>query len=135
MARDSSVGIATRYGLGDPGIETRWGARFSAHVQTGPGAHQTSYTMGTGSFPGVKRPGRGVDHPPPSTAEVKEIVELYLYSPFWAFVACSRVNFTFTFTFTLECAVLSWALSPRHGLVIGLWVTQTDYRYRGEKTR
>jgi hypothetical protein len=33
------------------------------------------------SFPGVKRPGRGVDHPPPSRAEVKERVELYLYSP------------------------------------------------------
>ena len=26
------------------------------------------------SFPGVKRPGRGVDHPPPSSAEVKERV-------------------------------------------------------------
>jgi hypothetical protein len=32
-------------------------------------------------FPGVKRPGRGVDRPPPSSAEVKERVELYLYSP------------------------------------------------------
>ena len=37
--------------------------------------------MGTGSFPGVKRPGRGVNHPPPSSTEVKEGVELYLYSP------------------------------------------------------
>jgi len=37
--------------------------------------------MGTGSFPGVKRPGRAVDHPLPSSAEVKERVELYLYSP------------------------------------------------------
>ena len=37
--------------------------------------------MGTGSFPGVKRPGRGADHPPPSRAEVKERVELYLCSP------------------------------------------------------
>jgi hypothetical protein len=33
------------------------------------------------SFPGVKRPGRGVDHPPSSSARVKERVELYLYSP------------------------------------------------------
>jgi hypothetical protein len=33
------------------------------------------------SFPAVKRPGRGVDHPPPSSARVKERVELYLYSP------------------------------------------------------
>jgi hypothetical protein len=33
------------------------------------------------SFPGIKRPGRDVDHPPPSSAYVKEIVDLYLYSP------------------------------------------------------
>jgi len=50
------------------------GARFSAPVQTGPGAHLTSYTMGTGPFPGVKRPGRGVDHAPLSSADVKERV-------------------------------------------------------------
>jgi hypothetical protein len=34
------------------------GARFFAHVQTGPGAHPASCTMGTGSFLEVKRPGR-----------------------------------------------------------------------------
>jgi len=56
------------------------GARFSAPVQTGPGAHLTSYAMGIGSFPRVNRPERGVDHPPSSSTEVKEIVELYLYS-------------------------------------------------------
>ena len=65
------------------------GARFSAPVQTGPGAHRASYTMGTGSFPRVKRPGRGVDHPPAPSAEVKERVELL-----WAFVSCSRVSHT-----------------------------------------
>jgi hypothetical protein len=53
----SSVGIAIAYGLDGPGIETRWGMRFSAPVQTGPGAHPASCTMG--SFPGVKS-GRGV---------------------------------------------------------------------------
>jgi hypothetical protein len=68
----SSVGIVTGYELDGPGIESRWGARFFAHVQTGPGAHPASCTMGTGSFPGVKRPGRGADHPPPSSAEVKK---------------------------------------------------------------
>ena len=55
----SSVGIVTGYGLDGPGIESRWGARFSACVQTGPGAHPASWTMGTVSFPGVKS-GRGV---------------------------------------------------------------------------
>jgi hypothetical protein len=57
------------------------GGGFSATVQTGPGAHPDSYKMGTGSFPGVNWLGRGVDHPPPSRAEVKERVELYIYSP------------------------------------------------------
>ena len=56
-------------------------ARFSAPVQTGPGAHPASYTMGVGSFPGAKRPGRGVNHPPPSSTEIKETVGLYPYSP------------------------------------------------------
>ena len=50
-------------------------------VQTGPGTHPASYTMGTGSSPEVKRPGRGVKHPTPSGAEVKERVGLYLYLP------------------------------------------------------
>ena len=52
-------------------------ARFSAPVQTGYEAQPASYILGTGSFPGVKRPGYGVDHPSPSSAEVKERVELY----------------------------------------------------------
>ena len=41
-SRDSSVGIATRYGLDGPGFESRWEARFSATAQTGPGAHPAS---------------------------------------------------------------------------------------------
>jgi len=54
-------------------------SRFSTPVQTGPGAYPASYTMGTGSFLGVKHLRRGIDHPPLSSAEVKERVELYLY--------------------------------------------------------
>jgi len=37
--------------------------------------------MGTGSFLGIKWPGRSRDHPPPFSAEVKERVELYIDSP------------------------------------------------------
>jgi hypothetical protein len=62
-------------------------AKFSARVQTGPGAHPGTYAMGNGSVSsGAKRPGRGVDHPHASSAEVKERVELFLYStsgPSW----------------------------------------------------
>ena len=72
----SYVDIATRYGLDGTGIEYRWEARFSAPVQTGPGAHTASYTTGTSAFPGVKRPRRGVDHRPPSIIEVEGRVEL-----------------------------------------------------------
>jgi len=67
-----SVGTATRYALAGPGIESRWGARFFAPVQTGSGAYPASYAMGTGSFPGVKRPGRGVDHPPHLAPRLKK---------------------------------------------------------------
>ena len=35
-------------------------------------AHPASYTMGTGSFPGVKRPGRGVNHPPQLAPRLKK---------------------------------------------------------------
>ena len=76
--RDSALGIRTHYGLDSPGIESRWEERFSAPVQSSPGAHPATYTMGTGSFPEVKRPRRGVKHPPPSSAEVKERVKLYI---------------------------------------------------------
>ena len=57
VGRESSVGIATRYGLDGPGIESQWGPRFTAPVQTGPGAHSASYKMGTGTFLEVKWPG------------------------------------------------------------------------------
>jgi hypothetical protein len=60
----SSVSIATGYGLDDPGIESRWGLIFFVH-------HQASCTLGTGSFSGVKRPGRGADHPAPLSTEVE----------------------------------------------------------------
>jgi hypothetical protein len=55
----SIVSITTGYGLDGPGIESRWEARFSEPIQTGPGAHTAPCTMGTWSFPGVKN-GRGV---------------------------------------------------------------------------
>ena len=75
MCRDSLVGIATRYGLDGPSIESRCvcvGGRVSAPVQTTLGAHPAYCTICTGSFPGVKRPGRGVDQPPHLASRLKE---------------------------------------------------------------
>jgi hypothetical protein len=84
--RDSSVDIETGYGLEGPGIKKKnpGGGEIIPNVQTDLEAHPASCAMGTGSSPGVKRPGRGADHPSPSSAEVKRGLELYLY-PLWAF--------------------------------------------------
>ena len=83
------------------------GAIFSAPVQTGPGAHPASYTMGTGSLPGVKWPGCGVDHQPHLAPRLKSgAVTLFLL---WSFVDCSRVNFTFFVVYT-ACAYVGFFL-------------------------
>jgi len=82
--------------------------RFSAPLETGPGFHPAPYTMGTGSFSGVKRPRYGLKHPPPSSAEVKGRVELHL-PPLWAFVACCGENSTFFYllcTFFVYCVLV-----------------------------
>jgi hypothetical protein len=72
---NSIVSIVTHYRLDDPGT-------FSAPIQTGPGAHPASYTVGTWSFLGVKRLRCGVDHTPPSSAKVKETPLLGLHDLF-----------------------------------------------------
>jgi hypothetical protein len=79
VGRDSSVSIATRYGLDGPGIESRWVRDFPHLSRTVLESTSLLYN-GYRVFPGVKQPGRGVDHPPPSSAEVKETVELYVHS-------------------------------------------------------
>jgi hypothetical protein len=90
-SRDSSVGIATGYGLEDHGVwefESRLGQKFSLlHiVQTGSGVHPTSYTMNTGSsFPGVKRQRREADHSPPTSSEVKKMW-IYTSTPPYVFM-------------------------------------------------
>ena len=65
----------------DKKVRMKWRRHFP-HPSRPPWTPPASYTMGTGCLlPGVKWPGRGVNHPPPSSTEVKERVELYLYSP------------------------------------------------------
>jgi hypothetical protein len=100
VGRDSSVGIGARYGLDGPGIDSRWGARFSAPVQIGPGVHIASCTRDAGYLPGVKQRCVALTtHPPTSSAEVKERVELNLYSPSGPSWPRPRVNFTFIYLY------------------------------------
>ena len=82
MGRDSSVGIATGYGLGGPGIESRLGEIFRTCPDWLWGPPSLLYN-GYRVFPGGKeRPGHDADPSPPSSAVGNERVELYLYSPF-----------------------------------------------------
>jgi hypothetical protein len=77
----SSVGIATHYGLDGPGFKTPVGGEiFRTHPDwlRGPNSFlQNTYRV---SFPGIKRPGCGVENPLQSVAEVKE-VQRYTSTP------------------------------------------------------
>jgi len=78
--RGSVVGIATRYGLDGPVIDSQW-------VRGGENPHSSIPALGAtqppvrclpGHSQGVNRLRRGVDNPPTSNTDVKERVELHL---------------------------------------------------------
>jgi hypothetical protein len=78
-------GIALGYGLDDRGFKSR--QRLGIFLSTtaskpalGPTQPPTQRVPGALSM-GIKWPGCEADHSIPSTAEVKECVELYLHSP------------------------------------------------------
>jgi hypothetical protein len=85
--RTSSVGIALGYGLDDRGSRVRFPAGLGIFLFTtasrtalGPTQPPIQWVPGALSH-GVKRSGREADHSPPSSAEFKEWMELYLHSP------------------------------------------------------
>jgi hypothetical protein len=84
----------TCYGLDGPVIEYQWEAKFSHPFRPALWPTQPPIQW----VPGLSTRGKATTAwrcpPTPSSAKVKERVELYLYSPFWAFTACSRVNST-----------------------------------------
>jgi hypothetical protein len=126
------------------------GARFFAPVQTGPGAHPASCTMGTGSFPGVKRSGRGADYPPPPSDEVENessYISTPPLGPWWPVIGWP-LPFTFIMRWldkthwnpavTLRFARISeqranlflhinWWSEP-HGIVLTYWFVQPTGR-------
>ena len=100
MGLDGSVGIATRYRLDLSEDRVPVEARFHAPVQTGPGAHPASCTVGTGSFRGVKY-GRGVV----LTTHLLLVPQSWKsrtvpLTTVWATTGPVTGHFTFTFTFT-----------------------------------
>jgi hypothetical protein len=80
LATGSSVGISTAYRLDGHGIESRGGEIFRTSPDRPWGPPSLLYN-GYRVFPGGKvQPGSDADPSPPSDAEVKNRVELYLYS-------------------------------------------------------
>jgi len=69
--------------LDGPGIESQWGQDLlhPSRPNLGPTQPPVLYNKYQVFFPQVKHPGHGIKHPPPSSTEVKESVQLYLYSP------------------------------------------------------
>jgi hypothetical protein len=117
---DSSVGIALGYGLDGRGSRVRSPTGLGIFLFTtasktalGPTQPPIQWVPGALSL-GIERPGREADHSPPSSAEVKEWVELYLHSyntPSWRGAQLKhRDNFTFTFCrqeiCLIKCGVL-----------------------------
>jgi hypothetical protein len=107
--RDSSVGIAFGYGLDDRGSRVRFPAGLeifvfitaSSRTALGPTQPSIQWVAGALSL-GVKRPGREADHSPPSSADVKECVELYLHpNTSWRGAQLKhRDNFTFNLQYS-----------------------------------
>jgi hypothetical protein len=79
--RDNVIGIATRFEIDGPGIEFWWGRDFPHLSRTALGSTSPLHNGYQFSLPKVSRPCRGFNHPPPSSTEVKERVQLCLYSP------------------------------------------------------
>jgi len=80
------------------------GSRFSAPIQAGPGAHPSSCTMGTGSFPEVKSDRDVTLTPHPLLVPCSRkgtaipLLSLWTVRPVQSLCACTRVHVTFTFT-------------------------------------
>jgi len=95
------------YGLDDQGSRGIFLLTTMPRMALGPTQPPLQWVPGASSL-GVQQPGREADRSPPSSAEVKEWVELYLHSPSmpsWHGAQLQkkhRDNFTFTFTFTLS---------------------------------
>jgi hypothetical protein len=76
LGRVSSVGVAIRYVLDSPEIESPWGRGGGQIFRTRPdrpwGPPILLYNEYRVSFPGVKRPEHGVDHPPHLVPRLKK---------------------------------------------------------------
>jgi hypothetical protein len=121
MGRDSIIGTPYSNSLyaRRSRVQIPVGLRLSAHIQTSPVAHRASYRRGSGSFPGVMRMGHGIDYPPPPSTEVKERIQLYIYSPSglswlilgWSLPLPSHILTPYNLLVLLNITLNSWVRS------------------------
>ena len=105
-----------------PGIDSQWGgAKFSAPVQTSPGAHPAYCTMGTGPFLGVKS-GQAVTLTPhpllvPWSLKGRAIPLLPLWAvrPVQSLSACTRVHFNYFTLSLMKTRQKVHSVIPGHG--------------------
>jgi hypothetical protein len=78
------------------------GVTLSTPVQTGPGAHPASCTIGIGLFNGGKWPGHGINYPPHLALRLKNRVQLFLYC-----VVSLNLPLPFTLRFLINSSCLA----------------------------
>jgi hypothetical protein len=95
--RDSSVGIATGYGLDDKRSRSSSPGKVKSFLLSTPsrpvlGSTQSPFKLVQGALsPGVKRPGRDVDHSPSISTEVKK-TWIYTSTPSHVFIAWCLIS-------------------------------------------
>jgi hypothetical protein len=148
LSWDSSVGIATGYGLDGREVGVRVLVRskmFSSprHPDQFWGPPSLLFNGYRGFSPGIKRPGREADHSPPTSANVKN-TWIHTSTPPYAFKRSAYLvkhRDTFTFTFMMTSVVLlhsyqsysgsfcfssvcSWFFNSKNNCVTGLLLWQ-----------
>lgn len=121
MPADHGSNEVGRGGGEYPPISNRCWMHYNSRTATFIFSQYTDLPYGgyRAPFQGVKRPGHGVVHSPPSSVEVKERSELFLLLPLWQFTARPRASFTLTIGTPLQTGwPLRQGLSPTRGKII-----------------
>jgi hypothetical protein len=106
VGRDSSDGIATRYGLDGPRIESQCGRDFPHLSRPTLGPNKPSLHNWYRVSSGGKAAGEWRWPPTPSSAEVKEKSRAIPLLPLWDFVDCSCVKFIYSISSIALLSVL-----------------------------